>query len=357
MLPTSSRDPSAVCTSEMPSFALRLAWSSERTCARRRSEIARPAASSDALAIRRPVDSRRNELPRAFCVLGEIPLRVQRSDVRVDSETHDIPPFGEDRWDTRHRASAARRASQRTSVCRAAPRKAGGRAQGRTSRVHGKGAPSCDGGRPSNGERGLRISGGRPVRGLADQRECRLGLGVRLGQHRDAGLLQDRVPRQLRGLEGDVDVADAALGGAQVLDLDAQVVDRRVEAVLGRAEADRAGRTDRVDGRVDLGDRRGSCRRSSRCRGVSRLSVGGERRGRATTEIWSIDELVPKPTWKLTVLELPSSRLMPLNSVRFADPVDLVDQADWNSWFRVSLVLRRRRCRWTTGWPARAGGS
>jgi len=33
------------------------------------------------------------------------------------------------------------------------------------------------------------------------------------------------------------------------------------------------------------------------------------------TEIWSIEALVPKPTWKFTLLELPSSSLTPLNSV------------------------------------------
>jgi hypothetical protein len=56
---TSPSAPSPVCTSEMPSSALRRAWSSERTCARSRSLIARPAASSAAVVMRRPVARRR----------------------------------------------------------------------------------------------------------------------------------------------------------------------------------------------------------------------------------------------------------------------------------------------------------
>jgi hypothetical protein len=56
---TSLSAPSAVCTKEMPSLALRLACSSERTCERSRSEMARPAASSAAVEMRSPVDSRR----------------------------------------------------------------------------------------------------------------------------------------------------------------------------------------------------------------------------------------------------------------------------------------------------------
>jgi hypothetical protein len=59
MLLTSLSAPSPVCTREMPSLALREAWSSERTCERRRSLIARPAASSAAVEMRRPVDRRR----------------------------------------------------------------------------------------------------------------------------------------------------------------------------------------------------------------------------------------------------------------------------------------------------------
>ena len=49
---TSSSEPSAVCTIEMPSWALRFAWSTPLICARMRSEIARPAASSAARLMR-----------------------------------------------------------------------------------------------------------------------------------------------------------------------------------------------------------------------------------------------------------------------------------------------------------------
>ena len=58
MLETSLRPPSAVCASEIPSKLLRRAWSRDRVCARMRSEICRPAASSAAEAIRRPDDRR-----------------------------------------------------------------------------------------------------------------------------------------------------------------------------------------------------------------------------------------------------------------------------------------------------------
>src|SRR4051812_7797900 len=56
--PTFDSAPSAVCDSEMPSLALRAATFRPRTCAFMRSAIARPAASSLALLIRRPLDSR-----------------------------------------------------------------------------------------------------------------------------------------------------------------------------------------------------------------------------------------------------------------------------------------------------------
>ena len=58
MLLTSFSAPSPTWTSEMPSLALREACDSERTCERRRSEIARPAASSAAVEMRSPVDRR-----------------------------------------------------------------------------------------------------------------------------------------------------------------------------------------------------------------------------------------------------------------------------------------------------------
>ena len=55
---TSLRAPSAVCARETPSMAFRLATPYERIWERMRSEIARPAASSAATAIRRPEASR-----------------------------------------------------------------------------------------------------------------------------------------------------------------------------------------------------------------------------------------------------------------------------------------------------------
>ena len=71
---------------------------------------------------------------------------------------------------------------------------------------------------------------------LLEQLQGRLRLGVGLRQDRDAGLLQDVVPRQLRGLVGDVDVADARLSGAEVLGLDGEVVDGAAQTVLDGAE-------------------------------------------------------------------------------------------------------------------------
>jgi hypothetical protein len=84
----SSRAPSAVWTSEMPSFAFRWACWRLRICARIRSEIASPAASSDARAIRRPDDSRPNERLSAWLALLQVPLGRERGHVGVDSETH-----------------------------------------------------------------------------------------------------------------------------------------------------------------------------------------------------------------------------------------------------------------------------
>ncbi len=51
--------PSAVCTSEMPSCALRTAWFRPLTCAPNFCAIAKPAASSAALLMRKPDDNRR----------------------------------------------------------------------------------------------------------------------------------------------------------------------------------------------------------------------------------------------------------------------------------------------------------
>jgi hypothetical protein len=84
------------------------------------------------------------------------------------------------------------------------------------------------------------------------QRHLRLGVGLR--EHRADRLLQDRVARQPRRLVGDVGVADARLGGRQVLGGDADRVDRDREAVLHGAEVAARG-ADGLDRRVDAGDR------------------------------------------------------------------------------------------------------
>ena len=54
--------PSAVCTTLTPSWALRTATLRPPTCERRPSEIARPAASSAARLIRKPLDSFSSDL-------------------------------------------------------------------------------------------------------------------------------------------------------------------------------------------------------------------------------------------------------------------------------------------------------
>src|SRR5659263_146799 len=64
--------PSAVCTTEMPSWALRTATLRPPTCERRPSEIARPAASSAARLMRKPDDSFSSDLARSFCVLDRL---------------------------------------------------------------------------------------------------------------------------------------------------------------------------------------------------------------------------------------------------------------------------------------------
>ena len=65
--PDCASAPSAVCDSEMPSFALRRAWSRPRICEVMRSEIARPAASSFAELMRRPEDRRCSAVARLLC--------------------------------------------------------------------------------------------------------------------------------------------------------------------------------------------------------------------------------------------------------------------------------------------------
>ena len=58
MFATSASAPSAVCASEMPSFALRMPWAMPRVCEVMLVAMARPAASSFALLMRLPVDRR-----------------------------------------------------------------------------------------------------------------------------------------------------------------------------------------------------------------------------------------------------------------------------------------------------------
>ena len=58
MLVASCIAPSAVCVSEIASFALRTAWFRPRICEDIRLEIAIPAASSLALLMRMPLESR-----------------------------------------------------------------------------------------------------------------------------------------------------------------------------------------------------------------------------------------------------------------------------------------------------------
>ena len=81
LLPISPIAPSAVCDSEMPSLALRAAWSMPRIWVVKRSEMARPAASSLALLMRRPEDRRCRlvassapDADRLRCALSDITL-------------------------------------------------------------------------------------------------------------------------------------------------------------------------------------------------------------------------------------------------------------------------------------------
>ena len=91
---------------------------------------------------------------------------------------------------------------------------------------------------------------------------ARTWLRVGLRQDREGSLLQDGVPGQVRGLEGDVDVADATVGCGDVLSLDAQVVDGRVQPVLSSAQLATQGR-DGVQGGVDVGNGRRRVARGS----------------------------------------------------------------------------------------------
>ncbi len=85
---TSWRAPSPVCASEIPSFALRAAWFKPLICDVKRSAMARPAASSFALLMRRPEDRRcsamASALPdvcRFFCASSDIMFVLMTSDM------------------------------------------------------------------------------------------------------------------------------------------------------------------------------------------------------------------------------------------------------------------------------------
>src|SRR3954469_7148459 len=108
---------------------------------------------------------------------------------------------------------------------------------------------------------------------LTQQRQDVLRQLVGLRQHRRAGLRQDLGLGHLDRLGGHVDVADARLGGHQVLLVDRDVVQRVLEAVLDRTERGALGR-DRVDRGVDLGDVSGAARGQ---RGVVRADRLAER--------------------------------------------------------------------------------
>ena len=79
--------PSAVCTTEVPSWALRLACVRPDTWAPRSVAMVRPAASSPALLMRRPLESFASDEDSEFCTF-EVLVRVVRIEVGVDAESH-----------------------------------------------------------------------------------------------------------------------------------------------------------------------------------------------------------------------------------------------------------------------------
>ena len=76
---TSVRAPSAVCATEMPSWALRTPTLRPPTCERRPSEIARPAASSAARLMRKPLDSFSSDLDIWPCVTDRLRYELMAS--------------------------------------------------------------------------------------------------------------------------------------------------------------------------------------------------------------------------------------------------------------------------------------
>ena len=85
---TSFSAPSAVCTIEMPSCALRVACRRPRTCERRPSLMESPAASSAARLMRRPLESRSSALPIFRPVMPRFRCAFSAATFRVDEHAH-----------------------------------------------------------------------------------------------------------------------------------------------------------------------------------------------------------------------------------------------------------------------------
>src|SRR5580765_1062344 len=189
MLLTSLSAPSPVCTREMPSLALRLAWSSEATCARSRSLIARPAASSAAVEMRRPVDSRR-KLPASLSVMeARLRCALIEAELVLTRRPMCFPGCGVPWCGGVHRSAAtpcdcSTIAGAPLQSDRRIPRRS---VQERDDRPLPGDVPGAAGARS-----------GQQVQGGLRQR-------VGLREHRDARLLQDLVARQVRRLLGDID--------------------------------------------------------------------------------------------------------------------------------------------------------
>ncbi len=91
--------PPAVCASDTASFALLIAWFVPLTCVVNCWPIARPAASSAALLMRRPDDKRVRdcdrrlwEVPRLFCAMTESIFVFRTSDMFKAPESYDTGP-------------------------------------------------------------------------------------------------------------------------------------------------------------------------------------------------------------------------------------------------------------------------
>src|SRR3954449_10991887 len=189
--------------------------------------------------------------------------------------------------------------------------------------------------------------------GLAKQRQDRLRRLVGLREHARAGLLQDLRLRELHHLLGHVHVADARLGGDEVLLVGAQVSETVLQTVLHGAKVGALG-GDLLDRRVDVVQRQG--------RGVgverpsSAVSISSSVRAvkpasdavvaLATTSampvpptrslvVIAIDSLSLAPTWRLTV-PAPLSSWVPLNFVlALIVPISV---ASWATSARIAVL-------------------